>query len=66
MITIRLKSSSALERYLKMAHWEKIDFSVDVEDTGTKVNFLVKLNTNKQTFEKMVKKYHYSNYEIVE
>ena len=66
MITIRLKSSSALERYLKMAHWENIDFSVDVEDTGAKVNFLVKLNTNQEAFEEAVKKYHYSNYEIVE
>ncbi len=66
MLTIRLKSAVALDRYLKMAHWEKIYFSVDVEDTGTKVNFLVKLNTNKKTFVELVKKYHYSNYEIVE
>ncbi len=66
MLTIRVKSPSALERYLKMAHWEHIEYSVDVEDTGTKVNFLVKLNTSKDTFEELVHKYHYSNYEILE
>ncbi len=64
MITLRLKSSSALERYLKMAHWEHIEYSVDVEDTETKIYFLVRLNTSEETFEELARKYHYTNYEI--
>ena len=61
-------SAAALERYIKMAHYEKIPYEVTVEynEDDTKSFYIFTLNTDIETFIAAVNKYRYRDYTIIE
>ena len=61
-------SGAALERYLKMAHYEGIPFKVDLEysEDNMKSFWILTFDTDPATFQAAVDKYRYKDYIVIE
>ena len=61
-------SAAALERYIKMAHYEKIPYAVDVDydEEKERSSYIFTLDADMDTFMAAVNKYNYKDYTIIE